>query len=63
MLKPKGKVAVMHWMHNVSTPRGPDMSIRPRSEQIVAWLTQSGFEVTNAFVPLPPYHFGTVGTR
>jgi ubiquinone/menaquinone biosynthesis C-methylase UbiE len=63
VLKPKGKVAVMHWIHDASTPRGPHLSIRPRPEQFDAWLTQSGFEITKPFVPLPPYHFGTVGTR
>jgi SAM-dependent methyltransferase len=63
VLKPNGKVAVMHWVYDASTPRGPDLSIRPRPKQVINWLVESGFEVTRPFVPLPPYHFGAVGTR
>jgi ubiquinone/menaquinone biosynthesis C-methylase UbiE len=63
VLKSSGKIALMHWVHDASTPRGPDLRIRPRPEQLRQWLTECGFEVTKPFVALPPYHFGAVGTR
>jgi SAM-dependent methyltransferase len=63
VLKPGGKVAVIHWVHDAATPRGPDLSIRPRPGQCRAWLTQAGFLLAIPEVPLPPWHFGLVGTR
>jgi ubiquinone/menaquinone biosynthesis C-methylase UbiE len=63
VLEPGGGIALMHWVHDASTPRGPDLRIRPRPDQFCQWLTGAGFEVTKPFVALPPYHFGAVGTR
>lgn len=59
VLKPSGRLAVIHWIHDPATPRGPDLSIRPRPEQCIAWGKEAGF----LFLPpeqfdLKPYHFG-----
>lgn len=60
VLRPGGRVAVTHWVHDAATPRGPDLSIRPTPEDCLAWLEQAGFELLIRDVPLPPYHFGIV---
>jgi len=35
ILKPGGKVGVIHWIHSKTTPRGPSMDIRPTPLQCV----------------------------
>jgi SAM-dependent methyltransferase len=62
-LAPGGKVAVVHWIYDSSTPRGPDLSIRPRPEHCRNWLKESGFELALPLVSLPPYHYGVVGRK
>jgi SAM-dependent methyltransferase len=61
ILKPNGKLAIMHWNHDASTPRGPALSIRPKPDQIVNWAKSAGFS-THAVnvIDLPPYHYGLV---
>lgn len=58
VLRPGGVLAIIHWIHDANTPRGPDLSIRPRPEQCSSWAQQVGFRPHIALVPLPPYHFG-----
>jgi ubiquinone/menaquinone biosynthesis C-methylase UbiE len=62
-LAPGGKVAVVHWIYDSSTPRGPHLSIRPRPEHCRDWLKESGFELAIPLVSLPPYHYGVVGRK
>jgi ubiquinone/menaquinone biosynthesis C-methylase UbiE len=63
VLGPGGKVGVIHWVYDATTPRGPDLSIRPRPEQCQAWVQEVGFELLIPFVALPPYHYGLVGRK
>ena len=63
ILRPGGRVGVIHWKYDPSTPRGPNLSIRPRPEHCRDWLSEAGFELVMPFVSLPPYHFGMVGHR
>lgn len=63
VLEPGGKVGVIHWNYDPSTPRGPDLSIRPRPEQCQAWVREAGFALAVPFVSLPPYHYGLVGEK
>jgi SAM-dependent methyltransferase len=63
LLRPGGKIAATHWVHDPATPRGPDLSIRPRPEQCQHWIQQAGFELVVPFVPLPPHHYGVLGRR
>jgi SAM-dependent methyltransferase len=62
ILKPGGKLAVMHWNYDPSTPRGPSMEIRLRPEQCVELAEHAGFDVSG-LVDLPPFHYGFVGIR
>ncbi len=63
VLAPGGRVGIIHWRSDVPTPRGPDLSIRPKPEAIVRWLGNAGFIVPDGVRLLPPYHFGLVGRK
>ena len=59
ILKHGGKVGIIHWNDNPTTPRGPPMAIRPRPEQIRQWAESVGF-VLEKRLDLKPYHYGLV---
>lgn len=64
VLRPDGLVLVIHWRSDVETPRGPDLSIRPRPTQVVAWAAAT--QMLSLLGPprtLPPWHFGVVLQR
>jgi ubiquinone/menaquinone biosynthesis C-methylase UbiE len=64
VLKKNGKLGIIHWNYDPTTPRGPSMSIRPRPEQCRSWAEQVGFELLPpGFIDLPPYHYGFVFRR
>jgi SAM-dependent methyltransferase len=63
ILKPHGRVAIIHWNFDPTTPRGPSMDIRPRPADCQKWTEQAGFEVENGIIDLPPYHYGLVGRK
>ena len=61
ILRPGGRVFVIHWRHDSGTPRGPDLKIRPRPEQILGWATLTErLRLASEVVDLPPWHFGLV---
>ena len=64
ILRPGGTMMVMHWIHDDKTPRGPDLSIRPKPQQCVSWAADAGFywEVQKIH-SLPPWHYGLVFTK
>jgi SAM-dependent methyltransferase len=59
VVHPLGFIYAIHWRYDSQTPRGPDMSIRPKPEQIRTWA-----EATDVLTPigsvidLPPWHYG-----
>jgi SAM-dependent methyltransferase len=64
VLKPGGRLAIMHWNYDPTTPRGPSMDIRPRPEQCRRWAGEIGFRLlAPGLVDLPPYHYGLVLER
>jgi SAM-dependent methyltransferase len=63
VLRPRGKAAVIHWIYDATTPRGPDLSIRPRPEQCRTWAQDAGFEVVRPTIALPPHHYGLLGRK
>ena len=63
ILRPGGRVAIIHWIPDAATPRGPELAIRPRPEQVRVWLEGVGFVVASTAIALPPYHYGLVGTK
>lgn len=59
ILKRGGVLAVIHWNHDPTTPRGPSLDIRPRPEQCIAWGKAAGFRFTEQHrFDFPPYHYG-----
>ena len=64
MLRPGGRILVIHWRSDVKTPRGPDLSIRPRPDHIICWAQQPGMLASDGtHRVLPPWHFGVTLTR
>ena len=57
ILKPGGRLAVIHWNYDPATPRGPAMEIRPQPEQCITWARSAGFTARGRF-DLPPFHYG-----
>jgi SAM-dependent methyltransferase len=61
VLRPGGTVGVIHWNHDMSTPRGPPLDIRPRPEQCRAWGEQAGLRwARDQALPGSPWHWGMV---
>ena len=59
VLHPAGILAIMHWNYDPSTPRGPQMEIRPRPEECRDWAISAGFELLPpGIIDLPPHHYG-----
>ena len=54
-----GSLAVIHWVSDSFTPRGPSLDIRPRPEQCIEWGVKAGFslDIKGRF-RFPPYHYG-----
>lgn len=63
VLRPGGLVAVIHWIPDPGTPRGPALEIRPTPQQCQQWMHAAGFDPASPLVQLPPYHYGLVGRR
>jgi len=59
VLRVGGQVAIIHWNHDVRTPRGPPLNIRPRPEQCRAWGEEAGLRwVRDERLPGSPWHWG-----
>jgi SAM-dependent methyltransferase len=52
-----GRVLVIHWRYG-ETPRGPDLSIRPKPVQVIEWARQAGLQSVGEAIDLPPWHYG-----
>ena len=59
ILKFGGKVGIVHWNYDATTPAGPPMGIRPRPEQCKRWAESVGF-IFEKKLDLKPYHYGLV---
>ena len=60
ILKPNGKIGIIHWRSDILTPRGPDLKIRPKPEQVLRWINLQKFSILKEPVILEPYHFGLI---
>jgi ubiquinone/menaquinone biosynthesis C-methylase UbiE len=61
VLKEGGRIGIIHWLRDLSTPRGPPLNMRPTVEQCVDWCLQAGFsQGSDESVDLKPYNFGLV---
>jgi SAM-dependent methyltransferase len=61
VLKPGGKLGIIHWNYDPTTPRDPAMAIRPHPEQCQESAESIGFCLpAPGIIDLPPHHYGTV---
>ena len=60
LLSSGGKAGIVHWRTDSKTPRGPEMSIRPKPEQCAEWAVQTGFKIYQHPVILEPFHYGLI---
>jgi len=65
ILRLGGLVSVMHWKHDASTPRGPDLDIRPKPEQCRSWGERAGLEFVRDrdLSVCCKYHYGLLRAR
>jgi SAM-dependent methyltransferase len=63
ILREDGIAAIVHWIHDSNTPRGPALSIRPRPEQCEAWAREAGLTPDSSVISLPPYHYGLLARK
>lgn len=59
VLRPGGRVLVIHWRSDVPTPRGPALEVRPRPEFVRTAARAVGLRADDP-VELPPWHFGMI---
>lgn len=60
ILKPKGKIGIIHWRSDIATPRGPDLNIRPKPQQIMKWFDKQRFKIDKQPLIVEPYHFALI---
>ena len=63
LLRIGGKAGIIHWNYDSTTPRGPDLSIRPRPKQCINWIKKAGFTIPQPTIDLPPFHYGIIGVK
>jgi ubiquinone/menaquinone biosynthesis C-methylase UbiE len=59
ILRPNGRLGIIHWNYDSKTPAGPPMDIRPKPEQCIRWAESVGFKFDQKY-DLKPYHYGIV---
>lgn len=62
ILRAEGKLGIIHWNYDPTTPRGPSMDIRPKPEDCIKWAESAGFGGAIR-CDLKPYHYGIVLTK
>lgn len=60
ILRPNGKVGILHWRSDIETPRGPDLTIRPKPDQVLHWIDKQKFSLYKSPTIILPYHFGLI---
>ena len=45
VLRPGGRLSMIHWKPDPTTPRGPPMDIRPTPQQCRQWAETAGFQL------------------
>ena len=61
-LKPKGRIVVMNWKVDESTPRGPSMNLRPTEKETLDYLRRAGYK-RGKVIDVPPYHYAVLAHR
>ena len=63
-LRPGGRLALMHWLSDRATPRGPPLALRPSAEACLRWGEQAGLRTLGPLeLAGAPWHFGVLLER
>ena len=57
ILRAGGKLGIIHWNYDPTTPRGPPMKMRLKPEQVINLSVKSGFN-SPIIYDIKPYHYG-----
>jgi SAM-dependent methyltransferase len=64
VLRGGGVAGVIHWRHDIETPRGPSLAIRPTPAQCRLWAERAGLRwLSSPDLPNSPWHWGMVVER
>ncbi len=65
ILRGDGVAAVIHWKHDIETPRGPPLAIRPPPQLCREWAERTGFRCRRLVHQLPgyPWHWAMLLQR
>ena len=63
VLQPGGKLGIIHWNVDPTTPRGPSMAIRPTPEQCRRWTEDAGFGFVREEPGIAKWHWGLLMQR
>jgi SAM-dependent methyltransferase len=64
VLRSGGVAGVIHWRHDIETPRGPSAEIRPSPAQCRSWAEKAGLRwLSSPDLPDAPWHWGMVLER
>lgn len=63
ILKKNGRLGVIHWNYDPSTPRGPAMEIRPRPEDLKSLLIDTGFSILKYNIKSAAFSLRNTGAK
>jgi SAM-dependent methyltransferase len=64
ILHDEGTVSIIHWRHDIDTPRGPPLEFRPKPEQCRVWAELAGLRCQGMRdLPRSPWHWGLLFAR
>lgn len=63
ILRPGGRVDILHWRKDTPTPRGPQLDSRPDTPMVLQAIEGIGLIQKGEACILPPYHWGMQLTK
>jgi ubiquinone/menaquinone biosynthesis C-methylase UbiE len=63
VLSPGGRLGIIHWNVDPTTPRGPSMAIRPTPEQCRRWAEEAGCCFVREEPGIATWHWGLLMQR
>ncbi len=62
IVRPGGKIGVLHWRSDIQTPRGPSSEIRSTPDDIKPELEKFNLKILKNII-IEPYHFGMLAQK
>jgi SAM-dependent methyltransferase len=64
VLRDGGVAGVIHWRHDIETPRGPSLEVRPSPGACRSWAEKAGLRwLSSPHLPDSPWHWAMVVER